>query len=173
MYNKIINCKNKKCNKACDKIFYNSMKVLTIFETNNKGKTKMLSQVINLMTEIESGFTCIAYKQKNHKSSIDKTYVFKQNKSGLIIGITTKGDTCCCLAKEFLFMQNYNCDLYICASHIKGETIDWLLKRTEKGLLVRWRKEIANLKNIEDICNENQAKKLFILVNNLLSSYPL
>ena len=80
MYNKIINCKNKKCNKACDKIFYNSMKVLTIFETNNKGKTKMLSQVINLMTEIESGFTCIAYKQKNHK--MEK---YKKNRCASVI----------------------------------------------------------------------------------------
>ena len=172
MYDKIISCKNKKYNQAYDNKFLNNMKILTAFETNNKGKTKMLNYVINLMSEAESGFSCIAYKQKNRKKPIDKTYVFKQNKSGLIIGITTKGDDCYCLTKEFAFMQNYNCDLYICASHIKGETIDWLLKRSEEGMIVRLRKETTKKKNMEDNCNKKQAEQLVDLVNNLLLSYP-
>ena len=169
-------CRYRKCPNICDEIFPNDMHIISVFGASNKGKTKMLTMVIKAFEQEGSGFKCVAYKPKRYQKALDKTYIFEERKSGLKVGITTTGDACYYIAEEMAYMKEQNCDLYVCASHKKGSTFEWLLKRTAKGELLRYPKNTLEKTSTEAeqfYCNKKQAEEMVEIIKSWVSKHSL
>ena len=138
-------CKIRECPKTCSQVFPSNRNIITVSEKDNKGKTAMLCILIDMM-KTTSCFHHIADRKRNSNAK-DKTCIFQLKGTDKKVGITTTGDMCYCLAEEFAWMQEYNCDLYICASHLSGGTLDWLMARTKNGYLLRLGK--ATVENLQ------------------------
>ena len=191
-------CKNFKCAKKlngcvkfCDKVFASDLHVVSLYGRGEKGKTQTLNKLLTLLTQpnfvfkTANGFNSYANflnsVQNNPKQ--DHTALFTYtNKKGenKTVGITTTGDMCYCLAKEFDWLKqannNQDCNLYICASHLNGSTVDWLKARTANGYLLRLSKlaieTIGNVPNVpiisQNTINDLQAKYIYDIILNLL-----
>ena len=100
---------------------YENSKLMALWAKSNSGKTKTIAILIDLL--ILNGGKILYYKEFDCDNRLciinfnDKT-----------IGITTHGDTRALLEKDFkeLDEKNIEIDIYICASHIKGQTVDYL-----------------------------------------------
>ena len=153
-----LNCVYSSCNKDCHSNFVSKMNIISIFETDNRGKTALLLGLIDMLKN-NPDYSVVSVMPKNARAK-DEVVVFYHIPTKKYLGVTSMGDSCAYLARDFLFMQNVaidngkkGCDLYICASHIWGCTLDWLLERAKNGMLLRWRKEpgTAQLSKLYDI----------------------
>ena len=93
------------------------MKILVLYGRSNVGKTGTLLKLMDILHLKGS-----VAKTQPYLSSIDKTEIIIYN--GKRIGITSRGDDKKTLEKSFIDMGE--CDLYICASRTKGETINYI-----------------------------------------------
>ena len=74
------------------------------------------------------------------------------------------------------FMKEQKCNLYVCASHKRGATLDWLLKRTSKGELLRYPKDTVEKTSTEAeqfSCNRKQAEEMFEIIESWVSKHSL
>lgn len=167
-----------KCNKKCDIEFSDKLNIVSLYGREKKGKTSTLCRLIDTMYQKSDQFKCLASMTKK-SNALDKTFIFEFISTGERIGVTTTGDTCYCLAKEFHWMRANNgkdCDLYICASHINGSTVNWLQARTTSGYLLRLSKlAVEHSKGVpirtvfdENVINQKQAEHLYDVVLSLL-----
>ncbi len=178
-------CSFNSCPKTCDRVFASDMKIVSIFEANNKGKTITLNKLLELLTPSSYRFIAAkgfaSYSQflasVTNQPKKDHTAVFAYTTSNgeeKTLGITTTGDMCYHLARKFSLIEELNgrraCDLYVCASHITGATSDWLIARTIKGLLLRWRKDTTDISINQNHCNQAQANSLLQIVTRLLET---
>ena len=148
------------------------MKVLVLYGTSNKGKTKTLNLLIDELTE--PGRKNVKEEIKHGK---DRCCVFEYNDK--ILKITTRGDDECSLKSDYNKFPEYKdkTDIFICAARSKGEThnyirslatdenIYWLSKTTF------FNKDKVNTKKVEDyrnLQNETQAKEMVNIIKDFL-----
>lgn len=167
------------CNKKCNSCFSEKLHIVSLYGRDKKGKTPTLCRLIDIMCTQSHQFKCLTSMSKK-ATALDKTFIFEFIRTGKRVGVTTTGDTCYCLAKEFEWMRANNgdkdCDLYVCASHINGSTVNWLQDRTKYGYLLRLSK-IAIEKSqgvpnktvfYEHVINQHQAEYLYEVIVSLL-----
>lgn len=148
-----------------------NMKILSLYGRSKKGKTLTLGILAKLLQRIGQ-FTNKAPRRKKEVCGVFSIY----NAQGkeIKVGLTTKGDDDIALDYDFTLLGK--CDLYVCASHLKGSTLTWLQNRTKNGYLLRLSKatvqEQGQMPNVaiitEQAINTWQAEKLFEIVISLL-----
>ena len=87
------------------------------------------------------------------------------------MGITSRGDAADLLADDFAWMGD--CDLYVCASHSRGNTVEFLEKKFSR---IIWQRRWDVLQDKYGIAftslyndsNEAQAKTLYNLITDIL-----
>ena len=120
-------------------------KTIALSGVSDKGKTTCLQKVIghfkkeelvDLLHGSTEDLDKIFKKQivlSNKNCSKDFIAVFE--KHGKRIGITTYGDSVEALDDAFSRMQPYNCQVYVCACHPHGKTIDFVKKESEDFII--------------------------------------
>lgn len=131
------------------------MIVVALQETEKKGKTDTLKRLINLFKGIR-GVSLV----KEKVGIKDQWAVFDY--FGKKIGITTRGDSEQCIDNDFKDMGE--CDIYVCAVHSSGKTVDLVKRADEWYIYGKLTLESSN-KSIEpamqDHLNDSQALMLF------------
>lgn len=137
---------------------------LVLYGKSNTGKTKTLKRLIELIKD--NGYTPIKPEEER---DADKIVVF--DIKGRKVGITSRGDAVDLLADDFAWMGD--CDLYVCASHSRGNTVEFLEKKFSR---IIWQRRWDVLQDKYGIAftslyndsNEAQAKTLYNLITDIL-----
>lgn len=131
------------------------MIVVALQEIEKKGKTDTLKRLINLFKGIR-GVSLVEEKV----GIKDQWAVFDY--FGKKIGITTRGDSEQCIDDDFKGMGE--CDIYVCAVHSSGKTVD-LVKRADEwyiyGRLTLKSSNKSSEPAMQDHLNDSQALMLF------------
>ena len=117
-------------------------KVIVLQGKDNVGKSSTLRELLNTLNMQPQLFTLVAAEDNNllHRLSNkgDVWAIFKNIKTNKIIGITTRGDSAGCIVADFNTMKKQvqckvkdklDCDIYVCAAHLYGKTIDCIVSR--------------------------------------------
>ncbi len=146
-------------------------KVLVLWGKSNSGKTDTLVQLINLLIEND----CIFMEESKHfGTSADKWCIIQF--MGKKIAITTRGDDWNCLNADFEEINKYkiDIDIYICATHEKGKTVDFVKSKFEKENIYWIAKSRLSLGNEKRLNygyyyteNKNQAYGILSLLKKL------
>ena len=131
------------------------MIVVALQETEKKGKTDTLKRLINLFKDI-GGVSLVEEKV----AIKDQWAVFDY--FGKKIGITTRGESEQCIDDDFKDMGE--CDIYVCAVHSSGKTVDLVKKADEWYIYGRLTLESSNKSSepaMQYHLNDSQARMLF------------
>ncbi|MBQ3431745.1 MAG: hypothetical protein IJG23_03070 [Clostridia bacterium] len=107
------------------------VEAIVLWGKANRGKTQTLNLVANLL---EYDFNSNSKKSFlfPHSISDDKSIAIDVN--GKKVGIITAGDSVKELTQGLNSLPN-DCDLYICSSHTKGKTCNYLKNRFNNAIL--------------------------------------
>ena len=93
------------------------MKIIALWEKHDSGKTSTMKFLRDILLKRGA-------KEENIVQENDFISVFDfQNKK---VGVISGGDTKEILEENFKSLQNYHCDVVICPSRTKGETVHYL-----------------------------------------------
>ena len=119
--------------------------IIALSGISNTGKTSCLQKVIGHfkkeeLVELLHGSLEdldrilngeIILSNKNHP----KDFIVVFEKDDKRIGVTTYGDSVGALEDSFSRMKPYNCQMYICACHPNGHTINFVRKESDEFII--------------------------------------
>ena len=132
-------------------------KALVLWGRGNCGKTTTLKLLIDKL--ISSGANTLL-KQPLHTNGIDCCAVLEQNVKK--IAVITAGDDEESINQLLDIINNYDCDVYVCASRSKGSTVD-LLNKLFSGNIIVW---VEKWSVSGDSLAKNQLEQLQISAND-------
>ena len=148
------------------------VKAIVLWGKANRGKTQTLNLVADLL---EYDFNSNSKKPFSFPYSLmdDKSIIIDVN--GKKVGIITAGDSVNELSQGFNSLPN-DCDLYICSSHTKGKTCNFLLSKFDNAVLWISKWTIINANDKVDFkedyyqnkANLIQAQEIVEIVKELL-----
>lgn len=138
-------------------------KCVVIYGKASVGKTETLKNLITLIKR--DGYRI----HKEEDRGDDRVLVAEVR--GKKVGITSRGDSMDILNDDFEWMGE--CDLYVCASRTKGQTVEFLKKNFS---IILWQNRWSVLKNdygfsftsLYKDSQETQGKMLYDLIVNIL-----
>ena len=138
-------------------------KCVVIYGKASVGKTETLKNLIALIKRN-------GYKIHKEEDRGDDRVIVAEVR-GKKVGITSRGDSMDILADDFEWMGE--CDLYVCASRTKGQTVEFLKKNFS---IILWQNRWNVLKNdygfsftsLYKDSQETQGKMLYDLIVNIL-----
>lgn len=117
-------------------------KVIVLQGKENVGKSTTLRELLDVLNSQSQVFTLLASEKPSLQNRLsnqeDVWAIFKNVKTNKVIGITTRGDDEDCLCRNFDKMKEVDngekkkgqdCDIYICAAHLYGKTVDYIVSR--------------------------------------------
>lgn len=137
-----------------------------IITLQGKSKTGKTTTIRKLIEKIENQYTVTELFNGEDR-------VISADIKGKKLGITSCGDTKSALENDFAMMGD--CDLYVCASRTKGDTIDFLNEQTKFGVLIthgKWYFSSTNNSLDDDIehvmINEQQVNAIYDQIMELI-----
>lgn len=129
------------------------MKIITLCGANSVGKTTSIKYFVAKVLTEQPAASIYLYKNisagevlasiEDSKNNVRKGRIYRDfaivlNIKGVIIGITTFGDTYDILKEKFKIFARFNCDICFCASHPYKKIQDYLseLAKDEKNLII-------------------------------------
>lgn len=100
---------------AAEEQICGNAELLVLWGKANSGKSETISKLIDMMIDLGYKFA----ESDDSQDKIDRWFVFEID--GKRIGITTGGDDRKHIQKDMERMGK--CDIYVAASHIKGQTV--------------------------------------------------
>ena len=145
--------------------------ILALYGAANTGKTATLSKLIDLYKDLQKDMKEVRVEELPGFRWGDRGAVVHYK--GKTIGIFTGGDSRDIL-EDAMNKLGENRDLYVCASHIKGQTADYLKK--EKKVICWLRKADADSdpkqgdheKTLHAFINNQQANNMLEMIEKIL-----
>lgn len=140
--------------------------IIALQGRSGTGKTTTLRMLIEKVKKTYN----TTIKEICHDAQKDLYAIAEIN--GKKVGITTRGDTEWCLKIDFEKMGN--CQLYVCACRTKGDTVKFIEKQAENGLLVyhgKWyyKSNNKNFKDEEHIINKINQSQVDVIYKEMIS----
>lgn len=111
--------------------------LIAVEGVSNSGKTTTLKEILSLLKK-EPKTTSVQLQNETNKkqpnelnisTNSDITCIFEVmlvNNKLLKIGIATGGDTLDIVSSNLIYFDNNNCDVIICATKSRGQTVDYI-----------------------------------------------
>ncbi len=142
--------------------------ILAVFNSSNKGKTETIREFANLIKINFPNLKPILPIPFEIPLQGDIKLIVEIN--GIIVGIVSQGDPNTGLKEKLLCLTDkFNCDLIICTSRTRGETIHAVDNLFEtKGFQTIWTStyQVADV-NLHSHVNTLKAKHILDLLQNL------
>ncbi|NQZ28324.1 MAG: hypothetical protein HRT55_18660 [Colwellia sp.] len=110
-------------------------RILVLCGSANSGKTTTLKQVIRML-EISFSICDIEHRIE---SEYDERVIFDVN--GKKVGIETQGDPSSRLRESIPLFVNLNCDLIVCATRTRGQTVKTVIEHASSHDIISWRSQ--------------------------------
>lgn len=155
----------------------NTKTYITLCGLGNTGKTSTLKKLILKFIENGAKIELLDCFDKDFAelSPVDRIKntddaVIKLSFNNRVIGITTRGDSAEALKEDFEKLGE--CEIYVCATHTRGNTIKFIKETADGNTLIihdKWSvySKETNLENEQKRSNEIQAEELFEQIKTL------